>query len=73
LVILDFTNGATSMFFFSTGRSSTPKAFKVKTHHLIALRKVFYGTCDILVFGDEKGDASMRRKADPNYEVTAES
>ena len=47
----------------------TPKAFKVKRDHPIALRKVFYGSGNIRVFGEEKGDAtSMRGKAAPKYE-----
>jgi hypothetical protein len=50
------------MSFFSTARSSTPKAFKVKKDHLvIVLRKAFYGSGDILVFSDEKGDARKGR------------
>jgi hypothetical protein len=55
---------------FSTGRSSTSRAFKVKRDYLLAQRKAFYGSGGILIFGDEKGDA---RKIHHQDEVTTET
>jgi hypothetical protein len=49
------------------------KAFKVKQEHVSSLRKEFFDSGDILVFGEENGDASMRGKAAPNYEVKMKS
>jgi hypothetical protein len=55
---------------FSTGRSSTSRAFKFKRDIILAQRKALYGSGGILIFGDEKGDA---RKIHPQDEETTET